>query len=373
MFVKYLAERRQFVTVFVDRLIRVHYTLEHAERERQHADEMRELSNGDNEIPVFVCALALPCVPCLLHIYEPRYKLMIRRAIESGANHFGMCMYSEKTAYYYTEYGCLLDISNYQFIRDGRAMVTSVGARRFRVLSSANKDGYSVARVEWIADVRVTDDDERLALQTLHDEVYALAQHLFAQLPENKKSQIYDWYGISELPAPEADIQASDNGPLWHWFFLHILPLESEYQYKFLTKQSLKERLRQIKRIIFILTTPSEKLRQMKMSASVSNLAATTGATTSSSQTASASTSSTGGDNEPASSSSSTTQSTSAAPPPPQPPSHQPESAGDDSLADDESASSSAADSERAMPSSANDRTQRLAALARTSTISSDP
>lgn len=47
-----------------------------------------------------------------------------------------------------------------------------------------------------------------------------------------------------------------DNGPVWHWFLLNILPLENELQYRFLTKTSLKERLKQIKRIVLVLLTP---------------------------------------------------------------------------------------------------------------------
>jgi len=39
---------------------------------------------------------------------------------------------------------------------------------------------------------------------------------------------------------------------------LNILPLENEFQYRFLTKVSLKERLKQIKRILLVLMTPRE-------------------------------------------------------------------------------------------------------------------
>ncbi len=34
--------------------------------------------------PVFVCTLAFPGMPTVLHIFEPRYRLMIRRCLESG-------------------------------------------------------------------------------------------------------------------------------------------------------------------------------------------------------------------------------------------------------------------------------------------------
>ena len=72
---------------------------------------------------------------------------MLRRAIESGSKQFGMCMYSDRTPYRFTEYGCMLEIQNYQFTRDGRAIVATVGGRRFKVVSTSMRDGYNVAKV----------------------------------------------------------------------------------------------------------------------------------------------------------------------------------------------------------------------------------
>ena len=42
-------------------------------------------------LPVFVCTMAYPSLPCPLHIFEPRYRLMVRRCMESGSRRFGMC------------------------------------------------------------------------------------------------------------------------------------------------------------------------------------------------------------------------------------------------------------------------------------------
>ena len=48
------------------------------------------LSEGE-ELPVFVCTMAFPHLPCPLHVFEPRYRLLIRRCVESGGRRFGMC------------------------------------------------------------------------------------------------------------------------------------------------------------------------------------------------------------------------------------------------------------------------------------------
>lgn len=44
-------------------------------------------------IPIFVCTMSFPGIPCPLHVFEPRYRLMIRRCQESGSRRFGMCIY----------------------------------------------------------------------------------------------------------------------------------------------------------------------------------------------------------------------------------------------------------------------------------------
>lgn len=49
------------------------------------------------EIPIFICVLTLPCCPCPLHIFEPRYRLMMRRTVETQSRTFGMCKYDEET------------------------------------------------------------------------------------------------------------------------------------------------------------------------------------------------------------------------------------------------------------------------------------
>lgn len=51
------------------------------------------VSSLTKDIPIFVCTVAYPGVPCPLHIFEPRYRLMMRRCMETGTKKFGMCSY----------------------------------------------------------------------------------------------------------------------------------------------------------------------------------------------------------------------------------------------------------------------------------------
>lgn len=62
-------------------------------------------------IPIFVCTPVFPTTECPLHVFEPRYKLMMRRCLSSNSKVFGMCMYDEINGYvrffFLTQYFCV--------------------------------------------------------------------------------------------------------------------------------------------------------------------------------------------------------------------------------------------------------------------------
>lgn len=98
-----------------------------------------------------------------------------------------------------------------------------------------------------------------------------MAKAWFNLLPQIQKNRIFDMFNISALPEPEANIY-TDNGPAWHWILLNILPIDSNFQYKFLTKTSLKERLLMIKKILWFLLAPSRHPKPNPMNSSSDSL-----------------------------------------------------------------------------------------------------
>jgi len=121
-------------------------------RERGTQIELEEAAAGDGtagdnvEVPIFICSLAMPSVACPLHVFEPRYRLMMRRCIDSGQRQFGMCLHPE------AEYGTMLRILEFEQLPDGRSRIKTIGSRRFQVLEWGTKDGYSTGRVRWVDD-----------------------------------------------------------------------------------------------------------------------------------------------------------------------------------------------------------------------------
>lgn len=70
----------------------------------------------------------------------------------------------------YAEYGTILDIRDRVLLKDGCSILSTVGGRRFRVLSGGEKDGYDTAHVEFLRDT-VVQQDQLLNLLELHEKV----------------------------------------------------------------------------------------------------------------------------------------------------------------------------------------------------------
>jgi hypothetical protein len=104
------------------------------------------------DTPIFVCTLAFPGMPTILHVFEPRYRLMIRRCIESANPRFGMVLPSRGSANEgvqgVMEYGTMLEIQSVQMLPDGRSMVETAGSYRFKLLEKGALDGYTIGRIE---------------------------------------------------------------------------------------------------------------------------------------------------------------------------------------------------------------------------------
>lgn len=199
---EYFKNRKYNPTVLLQDIMNQLFPSQLAERKQVHEAEMAELSNLTKDIPIFVCTVAYPGVPCPLHIFEPRYRLMMRRCMETGTKKFGMCSYEHGKGF--ADYGCMLEIHSLELLPDGRSYVDTVGGSRFRVLKRGQRDGYHTADIEYLEDLKV-DGSELELLQGLHDSVYQQAQDWYQRLGSRIREQIDRQYGT--MPDTEENIQ----------------------------------------------------------------------------------------------------------------------------------------------------------------------
>ncbi|KAK5629585.1 hypothetical protein RRF57_005300 [Xylaria bambusicola] len=125
---------------------------------RTQAYRLEQQANAEGfDVPIFVCTLSFPFMPLFLHVFEPRYRLMIRRAVE-GDRMFGMVLgRSDEPGF--MELGVLLRIVNIEFFPDGRSLLETVGVSRFRITRHGFLDGYLVANIEKVDDISLAEEE----------------------------------------------------------------------------------------------------------------------------------------------------------------------------------------------------------------------
>ncbi len=109
------------------------------------------------ELPLFPLNVVLfPGMALPLHVFEPRYRLMINRCLE-GDKTFGVTLIAEgeegQGDTTPSLVGTVAEITEATPFPDGRLNLQTIGRRRFRVISVREEDDYLIGLVEWLDDV----------------------------------------------------------------------------------------------------------------------------------------------------------------------------------------------------------------------------
>ena len=203
------------------------------------------------EVPIFVCMLAFPSLKYPLHIFEPHYRLMVRKCVELGTRMFGICTKDPDKDF--SDYGTMLHIENMDILPDGRSIIQTTARRRFRVISRSMKDGYNTAKVEWLEDETPKLDAELKELETLNVDCGKHLEVWFSRLTQLQQTCVTN--AIGPMPSLEEKLFSSPNGPSWLWWSLAAIPLQDRAKLIILSMTSLDERLRSIRRFLEILIT----------------------------------------------------------------------------------------------------------------------
>lgn len=230
------------------------------------------------DIPIFVCTLAFPKMPTFLHIFEPRYRLMMRRVLESESKTFGMVMYNGRNTpqgddlgpnCHFMRQGTLLRIDGTHMLPDGRSLIECRGVSRFNVSSWREQDGYIVGRTERIEDVSL-EVEERLEAEEVQrspgvmptdGEAAGTQLDPIAELDTLPTAELLaintDFVrrmGLASAPwMQESMIQSHgpppvDDARLFPYWFASVLPINEEEKYDLLGTTSVRERLKKTAR-----------------------------------------------------------------------------------------------------------------------------
>lgn len=234
---------------------------------RREALAQDELGVDHKNLPLFVCTLSFPTMPTFLHIFEPRYRLMIRRVVESGNGKFGMVMYNRRGrpqsndlgSVPFMQYGTLLMVERYELLPDGRSLVIATGISRFKVLEAGMLDGYHVAKTERVDDISLAEEERLEAIDTITNDIPDLIED------GNATDGPLDSMSTQDLMLLTREFirkQRQSGAPWLHprvmlaygpvptdaarfpWWFASILPMAEEEKYPILLTTSVRDRLK---------------------------------------------------------------------------------------------------------------------------------
>ena len=185
------------------------------------------------EIPLFELGVVLfPHMPLPLHIFEERYRAMLRHCQEEGVG-FGVVGIREGVevgggakAY---DVGTLANIRRVEMLDDGRANLLVTGATRFRIVRRITDRAYPAGEVEYLSD----DVGDGHAAAHLAAEVLTAFKRYAASLQQ---------LAARSLPAIE---DLPEDPVLLGYLVSAGLQIESPYKQRLLEAESAEQRLRQ--------------------------------------------------------------------------------------------------------------------------------
>lgn len=202
---------------------------------------------GAAPLPLFVMSPMLPGEKMALNIFEPRYRLMVRRCMEGGRR-FGMA--TVDGAHVLHDVACEAEITECQPLPDGRFYLEIEGRRRFRAAETWEQDGYRVARPEYVKDTAVDPSSpEATELEAAAAAVELLADSWVARLNALAQTR----RGVAHLLARVGDRPpASDPEGLSFWVANLVCPVldDAAVKLSLLNTRCTLQRLTAVRRML---------------------------------------------------------------------------------------------------------------------------
>ena len=150
------------ITVVLRNAIQQCYPHKYEIRRREAEAETPSAENAMNRLPLFpLNAVVFPMQRFPMHIFEPRYRLMLRR-IMLGSRKFGLIALkrTKEGTSELCNVGCVLEVTKAERFPDGRSLIETTARERFLVQGRTEVDGYLVGRTTVYEDNEDTDTEE---------------------------------------------------------------------------------------------------------------------------------------------------------------------------------------------------------------------
>ncbi|PON70362.1 43kDa postsynaptic protein [Trema orientale] len=243
--VLFIGPRSCSISVTLNNIIQKNFPVEYAERKSEHESLT---SFGVDLMPLFVMEVVIPCQRFPLHIFEPRYRLMVRRIME-GSHRMGMVIVDPTTGSL-ADFACEVEITECEPLPDGRFYLEIESRRRFRIIRSWDQDGYRVAEIEWVQDI--IPPEGTIEREELLELTSNAAEHTRSWIRRAKDAAQYDQRKLEKLHNLES-MMPSVRDPEGFSFWLATLSnLRPQDRLELLRIRDTKERIK--RGLIFLKT-----------------------------------------------------------------------------------------------------------------------
>eukprot|EP00271_Cylindrocystis_brebissonii_P006389 TRINITY_DN1915_c0_g1_i1.p1 TRINITY_DN1915_c0_g1~~TRINITY_DN1915_c0_g1_i1.p1 ORF type:complete len:548 (-),score=94.81 TRINITY_DN1915_c0_g1_i1:134-1777(-) len=235
--VLFVSARSYPVSVTLQTILEKQFPAEYEERR----EEMEAVPVVGREVlPMFVMDVVLPGQKMALNIFEPRYRLMVRRCME-GDHRMGMVGIDSATRQP-ADVACEVDIRECEPLPDGRFYLEVEGRRRCKIVRSWEQDGYRVGEVEWMLDqAPPTDSDAAKQVEDLATSAADLSRAWVGRLHDAARSSRRG--RLAEVVRQAGDMPPPTQSEHLSFWVANLLPVGSDERLTFLRTQDTSERL----------------------------------------------------------------------------------------------------------------------------------
>ncbi|KAL9155982.1 hypothetical protein ABFS82_09G042400 [Erythranthe guttata] len=234
--VLFISPRTCSTSVTLNNIIQKNFPEEYAERKSEH----ESLTNpGVDLLPLFVMDVILPCQKFQLNIFEPRYRLMVRRIME-GNRRMGMAAVNSSTGLI-ADYACEVEITDCEPLPDGRFFLEVESRRRCLIIRNWDQDGYRIAEVEWVEDSYPPEGTERNDLLEMTHKAAAFARQW---IKDAQKAAQGDRVRLAELFKAEGLMPPTRDPERFSFWLATLTNLRPSERLDLLQIRDTKERIR---------------------------------------------------------------------------------------------------------------------------------
>jgi len=223
------------ITVALNNLIQKYFVKEFEQRKQE--EQQVSTSPDKNNLPLFLMVdhVLYPLTKLIVHVFEPRYRLMMRRCM-SGSRTFGLVTYGNEGGV--SKFGTLAKITAFQVLPDGRCLIEAVGDKRFAIQSTWEQDGYTCGRVEWFNEEKPINEDEQKKVHESSERAFAIVQRMFASVGASQVKQAIE-QKIGKMPSASQPEHFS----FWLSSLLSLSALSIQDKVNLLKQTSTRKRL----------------------------------------------------------------------------------------------------------------------------------